>query len=438
MKTKQIFLFLLGLLLAVPASAQNFGAITGACPGEEDEEELDVGEVIEGRLRNEDREWYSFEADAGDIWRIEMRGDSSEQFRVGILDPDSRLIEDFETEDLFFTYLIGDDLSTSAFRTQLDGVYCLLLQNEDTDTINYEVMLEPFPRNNDDELRGISDLDDYGLNSVGVWYYSQERYSLALEAFEMSLDIDPDDYIVQRNACTTAYLLGMYEEAVDFCDAAIELQDNYADAFRYRAVSYRAMGEYDEAADDFDELIDLQPDNANWYFERSINSMLKGDYDDAIDDMEEYLDMAEVENPYWLGIAQLFAGELEDARDSFDESLDVLDESNIAPIYQYIWVAVLDDLDGEDADDIDELFQDALDNSNGLDAIEENRVQGLVALLRDDMESAQSFYQDVLDERGFAHDRVIDLAYLKLLNVLYPDNFTFFAMLDWFEAELGL
>jgi hypothetical protein len=33
---------------------------------------------------------------------------------------------------------------------------------------------------------------------------------------------------------------------------------------------------------------------------------------------------------------------------------------------------------------------------------------------------------------------VIDLAYLKLLNVLYPDNFTFFAMLDWFEAELGL
>jgi tetratricopeptide (TPR) repeat protein len=439
MKTKPFF-FLLGLalLFILPASAQNFGAITGACPGEEDEEQLEVGDVMEGRLRNEDRVWYTFEAEAGDIWRIEMLGDSSDSFRIGILDPEARLIDEFENEDLFFSYLINDDLYTSAFRTQLEGVYCLLLQNEDTDTVNYEVSLEPFPRNDDDELRGIDDLDDFGLNTVGIWYYIQERYPLALEAFEASLEIDPEDYVVQRNACTTAYLIGLYEEAVDFCDAAIEIEDTYADAYRYRAFSYRSLGEYDEAADDFDELIDLQSDNANWYFERSLNSMLKGDFTDALDDMEEYMDMGDIENPYWRGVAELYTGELDDARDSFEDSVEQLEDDNIDPIYQNIWLGVLGDLDGEDEDDVDELFQSALDSSEGLDEIEINRVNGLVALLRNDMESAQAFYQDVLDERGLAHDRILDLAYIRLLNVLYPDNLTFFAMLDWFEAELGL
>jgi tetratricopeptide (TPR) repeat protein len=314
----------------------------------------------------------------------------------------------------------------------------LLLQNEDTDTVNYEVSLEPFPRNDDDELRGIDDLDDFGLNTVGIWYYIQERYPLALEAFEASLEIDPEDYVVQRNACTTAYLIGLYEEAVDFCDAAIEIEDTYADAYRYRAFSYRSLGEYDEAADDFDELIDLQSDNANWYFERSLNSMLKGDFTDALDDMEEYMDMGDIENPYWRGVAELYTGELDDARDSFEDSVEQLEDDNIDPIYQNIWLGVLGDLDGEDEDDVDELFQSALDSSEGLDEIEINRVNGLVALLRNDMESAQAFYQDVLDERGLAHDRILDLAYIRLLNVLYPDNLTFFAMLDWFEAELGL
>jgi tetratricopeptide (TPR) repeat protein len=198
------------------------------------------------------------------------------------------------------------------------------------------------------------------------------------------------------------------------------------------------MGEYDEAADDFDELIDLQPDNANWYFERSLNSMLKGDFEDAVDDMQEFIDLGNVENPYWLGITLLYAEDFDDALDIFEESVDLIEESGSAePIYQFIWLGVLADLDGDDEDTIDSFFEDALENAEGLDALEENRVQALVALLRDDMESAQAFYQEVLDERGLAHERVLDLAYIRLLNVLYPDNLTFFAMLDWFEAELG-
>jgi tetratricopeptide (TPR) repeat protein len=435
MNKQRIFLIALVLFSTMPLSAQNY-MLTGACPGEEDEENIEIGETMDGRLREDESTWFTFIADENDIWRIDIASEDEDSFLVGILTPETRLLEDFEDADLFFLYDFEESHVTTAFITQLEGVYCLLLRNEDNATINYEISLEPFPRNSSDELRDTDELDSYGLNEIGNWYYYQSDFATSLEFYEAALDIVPDDSIILGNACGSAYLLGNYEEAIDFCDESIDIEPN-AYAYWNRAVSYQSLGDYDEAADDFDELIDRTPDDPNAYLERSLNAMLNENFDDALDDMEESFDIGAYDDLYWLGIAQLFAGEYGDARDSFEASVEFYDDDDLTAPFHNFWLAVIADLEGENERTIEGFLQTALDEADSIELLSENRLRGLIALIQDDMESAQSYYQEVLDESSLPHDRVNDLIYLKLLNVVYPNNLTYFAMLDWFEAELG-
>jgi tetratricopeptide (TPR) repeat protein len=434
-KKRLLVLIGLVLLLTVPSIAQNY-MLTGACPGDEDEEEFTVGDTISGRLREDEILWFTFTGEENDIWRIEMLSEDENEFFVGILNPELRLLEDFDEDNLFFSYNISDSPATSAFLSQIAGVYCVILRNESNDTVNYEISLEPFPRNNDGELRNVDELDSYGLNEVGNWYYYQNNFAASLEAYELALELEPDDFIILGNACGSAYLLGDYEDAIDFCDESIDLEPN-AYAYWNRAIAYQSLGDYDEATDDFDELIDLEPDNGTAYYDRSVNALLNGDYEDALDDMEEAFDMGISSDLYWLAIAQLFAGELDDAQESFESSVeDYADDDLTAPFHNF-WLGVIADVQGESRREIEGFLETALDESSTIEAMSETRVLALVALVQDDMESAQSYYQEVLDESNLPHNRVNDLVYLKLLSALYPDNLTFFAMLDWFEAELG-
>jgi tetratricopeptide (TPR) repeat protein len=428
-----IFLFIFGLFFL----PQTQVTAVGVCPSDESASQIEAGDVIEGRVRTNQEDWYFFEGEEGDIWRIEMIGDSEDIFNLGILDPEARLNEDYDSSDFFFEYRVNDDLFNSAFRTRSEGIYCLRVWNEsDGGSINYEISLEPFTIRSG-EIRNTDDLDSYGTNTVGIWYYERSDYETAFQLFVHSVELNPEDAVINRNACTTAFNLGQYQDGIPYCDNAIELVDAFVVAYDYRSASYRAIGLYEDAESDYSALIDLEPDEQNWYFQRGVNYLLMGDGDAALDDFDDYLVIGDIDSPYFRGLAYLIVGDYNDALDDFESSVEALDDSKNNTFYPLVWQAVVLDLDGGREKDIDNLLDAAADAAEDFeDDLAQIRAFALTALIRGNIGEAQGFYQQVLEDSSLAADRTFDLLYLSLIAELYPDNLSYFAILEWFKAEL--
>lgn len=412
-------------------------AAVGVCPSDETPSRIDAGDVVDGRVRRNQEDWYYFEAEEGDIWRIEMAGDSEDILNIGILSPEARSNEDYDTDDFFFEYRVDNYQYISAFRTLTEGLYCLRVWNDDAGgSINYEISLEPFTIRSG-EVRNTDDLDSYGKNAVGVWYYDQFDYETAFEFFVHAIELDPDDPVVHRNACTTAFNLGHYQAGIPYCDNAIDLVDDFVLAYDYRSASYRAIGLYEDAASDYSELIDLQPDDHNWYFQRGLTALLMSDGDAALDDFNSYLDIGDIRNPYFRGLAYLLIGDYNNALDDFETSVEILEDTNSNTFYPTIWQAVVLDLDGGRQRDIDNLLEDAENAAVDFEEdLEQNRALALVALIRRDVAAAQGLYQDVLEESPLAANRTFDLVYFSLLADIHRGDLAYFAIHEWFKAEL--
>lgn len=56
---------------------------------------------------------------------------------------------------------------------------------------------------------------------------------------------------------------GEYEQAVERCDQAIELDSEYSTAYYNRALAYYRMGQYEEAVADLDKVIEIDPNDAD-------------------------------------------------------------------------------------------------------------------------------------------------------------------------------
>ena len=63
---------------------------------------------------------------------------------------------------------------------------------------------------------------------------------------------------------------GVYQQAVEDYTRAIELDQNFADAFFNRGVSHYELGLYQEAIEDLTRAIDLNPTDDNYYGRRSL------------------------------------------------------------------------------------------------------------------------------------------------------------------------
>jgi tetratricopeptide (TPR) repeat protein len=60
--------------------------------------------------------------------------------------------------------------------------------------------------------------------------------------------------------------LERYEEALESCERAIELQPDYASAWNNKGIVLNELGRYEEALEAYDRIIELQPDfGTAWY-----------------------------------------------------------------------------------------------------------------------------------------------------------------------------
>ena len=88
------------------------------------------------------------------------------------------------------------------------------------------------------------------------------------------------------------YQLKNYRSAIKDFDQAIELENNYIDAYYVRALCYGNLKKYNKALNDFNKVIVLNPDYKEAYINRGFYVSEKiGNFQEAINDYNKYLEL---------------------------------------------------------------------------------------------------------------------------------------------------
>ncbi|WP_199426653.1 tetratricopeptide repeat protein [Thermaerobacillus caldiproteolyticus] len=102
-------------------------------------------------------------------------------------------------------------------------------------------------------------------NSIGLINYHQGKYSEAIKAFLFSLKLHNDSFTHFNLAlCYTA--VNNYQYALQHYDEAIQLNEEFYDAYNNKGLLLKDLWRISEAIDNFKRAIDLDPENVKALF----------------------------------------------------------------------------------------------------------------------------------------------------------------------------
>ena len=123
-----------------------------------------------------------------------------------------------------------------------------------------------------------------------------------------------------------------YSGAIKDYDKAVELKNDYQEAYYTRAICYSNLEKYHKAMDDFNKAIELDPEYANAYNNRAFYVKEKtGDYEGAIEDYNKFIELNKDNNNAFAysnrGYAKLMLNHLDEAMEDIEKSIN-LDSTN--------------------------------------------------------------------------------------------------------------
>ena len=105
----------------------------------------------------------------------------------------------------------------------------------------------------------------YLFNAKGNILHRLGQNSAALEAYDRSIDMAPDEAGTHSNRGNVLNDLGQYEAALDAFDWALQLKPDFANALNGKGNTYLHLGRYEEALEAFNKAIDLDATSAYLY-----------------------------------------------------------------------------------------------------------------------------------------------------------------------------
>lgn len=134
------------------------------------------------------------------------------------------------------------------------------------------------------------------------------------------------------------YLLGrvyqgrdLKDEAISFYSKAINRNESFANAYRFRASVFKDIGELDASLEDYTKLVELQPD-ALFFNRRGLVYEETGNYEQALEDYNKAIEL----NPKWAipynnrGYVQVRQKQYAKAKSDFETAIK-LDSSMPTP-----------------------------------------------------------------------------------------------------------
>lgn len=105
----------------------------------------------------------------------------------------------------------------------------------------------------------------------GITFYKQKLYQGAVEHFEKAIALD-------RNLADIYYHRGnvyrdwnqQYDLAIADYTKAIDIKDDYLEAYTYRADVYKRQSKYDESLRDYQRIIELNPNQPTAYYNLAL------------------------------------------------------------------------------------------------------------------------------------------------------------------------
>ena len=161
--------------------------------------------------------------------------------------------------------------------------------------------------------------------NLGATYYQRGMYKEAIEYYDQSIKIDPQDPKAYNNRGVAKAALGNHTEAIQDYDQAIKINPQYAEIYFNRGNAKAALGNHKEAIQDFDKAIEINPQDADTFNNRGNRKAALGNHKEAIQDFDKAIEI----NPQYAkafnnrGNRKAALGNHKEAIQDFDKAIEI-------------------------------------------------------------------------------------------------------------------
>ena len=180
--------------------------------------------------------------------------------------------------------------ATVTVRIDTDGINRYLSRDEQGryNLVNQNNELQQSINANDNEFenlrnRSASATNDAERNAIKSELNNVDRALLAIQTLEEG---------------NRLYYQGNYNEAIIKYNEVINLNADYAEAYRYRGSAYAFLNDRERAMADYNKAIALNPNDAWAYSLRALNYMRMEDYKNAVDDFTKAMQLNPIDKIY--------------------------------------------------------------------------------------------------------------------------------------------
>lgn len=120
-------------------------------------------------------------------------------------------------------------------------------------------------------------------DNLGLAYLGMQKYDLALEEFNKTLELNPQYFLAYYNAGVIYQLQGDFGKARSAYEASLKISPSYFRSYYNAGIVYKKLGELDMAVSSYEKAVALDSRHAFVYNNLGVVLTEKGDYKRAED-----------------------------------------------------------------------------------------------------------------------------------------------------------
>lgn len=133
-----------------------------------------------------------------------------------------------------------------------------------------------------DAFASTGEMNSDDLSNIALSYSQLGFHDKALEFYNKSLQLNPDNKYSLNNKGYTLNLMNKFDEAISLFDRAIDLDKDFAYSYNNRGLGKIKLGRTEEGLQDINYAFQLDPNNSYGYRNLGIYYFDKGEFDEAL------------------------------------------------------------------------------------------------------------------------------------------------------------